>query len=383
MQKRHWTHRTLLCEIYKQKKIMFKLMNILEKAKLLSKAGQYDSCGPRSCEVNIRNSLGGIYHAKAEHESCRIFKTLMDNSCSFDCRYCANSNKCNKKKARYEPEELGRLFNYLKKNLSVNGLFLSSAVSGNPDKVTEKMIEVVKIIREKYRFKGYVHFKVLPGVSKELIKQAAELSNRMSINIEAPTKEIMSEMSSCKDYENDIIKRQRWISELKKSQTTQVIVNEFSTDRQILKMMKYEYESIKLKRIYFSAFKPIKGTEFENKEPCSANREVRLYNVDFLIRKYNYKFKEFNAIMEEGMLPRQDPKAAIAKKYFDKPLDINEAGYDDLIKVPGIGPKTAKKIIKKKKIKSYLELQKLGGHVKRAKPFIKLNGKSQKRLSDF
>jgi len=359
-------------------------MNILEKAKVLSKAGHYDSCGPKMCEVNISNSLGGIYHAKTEHETCRIFKTLMDNNCSFDCKYCGNANNCTKKKAKYEPKELGTLFNYVNKNLQVNGLFLSSAVAGNPDKVTEKMIESVKLIRTKHRFKGYVHFKVLPGTSKELVKQASELSNRMSINIEAPNKDIMTEMSNCKDYTNDIMKRQRWMTELNQNQTTQVIINEFSTDKQVMKMMDFEYKEMNLKRVYFSAFRPVKGTEFENNTPGSITRETRLYNVDFLLRSYNYKTTEFKEIMDNDMLPREDPKLALAKANFDSPVDINESDYDELIRVPGIGPKTATRIIhSKQKITKYEQLHKLGGWIKRAKPFITIDGKRQKMLSEY
>ncbi len=359
-------------------------MNVLEKAKILSRAGEYDSCGPKMCQVNINNSLGGIYHAKAEHQTCRIFKTLMDNNCSFDCKYCINANTCDKKKVSYKPEELARLFNHLNKNLDVNGLFLSSAVAGNPDKVTEKMIESVEMIRNKFNFRGYVHFKVLPGNSKDMIKRAAELSNRMSINIEAPTKQIMSEFSNCKDYNNDLKKRQRWLSEMGMNQATQMIVSEDSTDNEVLDLMKYEYKELGLKRVYYSAFRPVKKTVFENKRPGSIHRQNRLYNVDFLLRRYNYRYNEFKQIMDDEMLPKEDPKIALAKRNIDSPIDINEAEYNDLIRIPGIGPKTAVRIQNsKEKIKSYAQLNKLGGWIQRAKPFINVNGRRQKMLSEF
>jgi len=359
-------------------------MEILEKAKILGNAGKYDSCGPRACEVNINNSLGGIYHAKAEHETCRIFKTLMDNNCSFDCKYCANANKCTKKKAKYQPQELAGLFQYLHKNLQVNGLFLSSAVAGNPDTITEEMIDAIKLIRYKQNFRGYIHFKVLPGTSKHLVKEASELSNRMSINIEAPTKEIMSGFSNCKDYKNDLLKRQRWLTELNQNQTTQVIINQDSTDKDVLKLMDYEYKEMELKRIYFSAFRPVKGTDFENKSPGSIHRQNRLYNVDFLLRGYNFQTKEFKEILDDDMLPRQDPKIALAMQNIDSPVDINEADYNQLIRIPGIGPKTAARIIhQKEKITSYSQLNKLGGWIERAKPFINVNGHRQKMLCEF
>ncbi|MFC1801337.1 radical SAM protein [Nanoarchaeota archaeon] len=359
-------------------------MNVLEKAKILSEAGQYDSCGPKSCEVEVNSGLGGIYHAKAEHKTCRLFKTLMSNSCSFDCKYCANSSGCTKKKASYEPKELAKVFNHLHKEVGVHGLFLSSSVSGNPNNVTEKMIEAVKIIRFNYKFKGYVHFKVLPGTSYELIKQASELSNRMSINIEAPSSSVLNELSSCKDYKIDILKRQAWISKLHGNQTTQMMINKLATDKDVLRMSNWEYEKLELKRVYYSAFKPVKGTPLENEKAESPLRQNHLYNADFLMREYSFKLKEINSILDNGMLPREDPKLALAKINFDNALDINEASYEELIRIPGIGPKTAQKIIvQKTKITKYEQLHQFGGWVKRAKPFINVDGKRQKMLAEF
>jgi len=358
-------------------------MDILEKAKILTNSGEYDSCGPKACEVKVNSGLGGIYHAKAEHKTCRLFKTLMDNSCSFDCKYCANSISCKRKKAKYEPKELATIFDYLRKNLAVEGLFLTSAIGPDPDKTTEKMLEAVRILRFQYKFQGYVHFKILPGTSYSLVKQASELATRMSINIEAPNKSVLSELSSCKDYKIDILRRQAWISKLHKNQTTQMIVNNLATDKDVLKMCDWEYEKLNLRRIYFSAFRPVKGTPLENEKPESLLRQNHLYNVDFLRRSYGFKLKEFDLIMEDGMLPNEDPKLALAKATFDSPLDINESSYSELIRIPGIGPKTAEKILNGNKIRKYENLHKLGGWVKRAKPFISVDGKRQKMLCEF
>ncbi|MBW2977528.1 radical SAM protein, partial [Candidatus Woesearchaeota archaeon] len=212
-------------------------MNILEKAKILTNSGEYDSCGPKACEVKVKEGLGGIYHAKAEHKTCRLFKTLMDNSCSFDCKYCSNARGCNKKKVSYTTEELPKIFMHLQKTLDVHGLFLTSAIGADPDKTTEKMLDAVKILRFRYKFRGYIHFKALPGVSYHLIKEASRLSTRMSINIEAPNSSALSELSSCKEYKIDILRRQSWISKFKLSggQTTQMMLNKLSTDKDILK----------------------------------------------------------------------------------------------------------------------------------------------------
>jgi predicted DNA-binding helix-hairpin-helix protein len=358
-------------------------MNTIEKTRILGDSGKYDSCGPRACEVKVSEGLGGIYYAKAEHKTCKLFKTLMNNSCSFDCKYCPNASS-KTQKAKYEPEELASLFNTLVKKFDVHGLFLSSGIASDPNKTTEEMIEAVNLVRFKYNFKGYVHFKILPGTSYDLIKQAYELSNRMSINIESPNKNILSELSNCKDYKIDILRRQSWISRLHKNQTTQLILNNMSTDSDVLKMMDWEYDSLHLKRIYFSAFRPIQGTALENEKPEKLSRQNHLYNIDFLRRDYGFSLKDFSLIMEDGMLPNEDPKLALAKVNFDGPVDINEANYEELIKIPGIGVKTARNILNfQGKIRKYEDLHNLGVSIERAKPFIEVNGTWQKSLNNF
>ncbi|MFT4297735.1 MAG: radical SAM protein [Candidatus Woesearchaeota archaeon] len=361
-------------------------MDILQKARILGDAGKYDSCGPKRCEVKVSEGLSGIYYAKSEHKTCKIFKTLMNNSCSYDCKYCPNASGCKTKKVFYQPNELASLFNHLHEKLDVNGLFLSSGVAKNADYSTEKMIEAIKLVRNKYHFKGYIHFKVLPGTSYHLIKQASELADRMSINIEAPNSSALSELSTNKDYKSDILKRQAWISKLalNSGQTTQIILNSISTDKDVLKMADWEYSNLSLKRMYFSSFKPIKGTPLENEKAEPLVRQNHLYNADFLIRSYGYNVREFYSVMSNGMLPREDPKLALAKAFFDRPLDLNEASYNELIRIPGIGPETAKKILQQKtQIKTYAQFHQLGGWVKRAKPFIEIDGKRQTMLMEF
>jgi len=353
----------------------------LQKVKFLDSS--YDVCGggKKECSTDF------IYDASSLRGNCPLFKVLQSNSCSFDCKYCVNSTKTRTRDMHFEPEELAKTFTCLQKQYNLHGLFLSSSVIKDPNTTTEKMIETVKLVRHKYNYQGYIHFKVLPGTSYELIKQASEMVNRMSINIECPSKSRLSELSHVKDFKIDILRRQAWVKKLHPNQTTQMIVGAADeTDLEILKMVDWEYNSFNLKRIYYSSFKSGKNIELK-KEDCSTIRQNRIYNVDFLLRKYNFKVDEIKEILINEMLPKEDPKLALAKLNFDGPVEVNEAEYSDLLKIPGIGPITAKKILECQmnnyKIKKYSQLQELGVRINNAKPFMKVDGNWQKRLVDF
>lgn len=358
----------------------------MQKARFLSDAGQYDSCGPKACDVDLQNGLGGVINATAEHKECRLFKTLMTNTCSLDCRYCANRSGCGKRRVAYLPEELSDLFMHLHEKHRINGLFLSSGIAGDADQATERMLEAARLLRHRRGFRGYLHFKVLPGTSYELIKQASELATRMSVNIEAPNKQVLSELASNKDFKHDIIRRQAWVKRLRPpgGQSTQLIVNGLATDEDILRMMRWEYDEMELHRIYYSAFRPVPGTPLEQEKAVPGWREHRLYNADFLYRAYGFSFEELRSVMDGGMLPREDPKLVMARDTFDGPVDINEASYEELLRVPGIGLMTASRLSeRRKRVTSYLELKRMGANLNLARPFIIVDGKRQRSLLDF
>lgn len=228
----------------------------------------------------------------------------------------------------------------------------------------------------------------MPGTNYELVKQASELVNRMSINVEAPNKSRLSELTSVKELQSDIIRRQSWIKRLnpRSGQTTQIIVGASTeTDLEVLKMAKWEYSKMNLKRVYYSSFSPVKHTPLENKEKVPQQRSNRLYNCDWLLREYHYKLKEIKEVLVDDMLPDKDPKIAIAEATLTEPVNIEDADYTELIRVPGIGPITAQKIISRrenKKIKAS-ELRKYGVIMKRAAPFVRVDGEQQKRISAY
>ncbi|KYC45901.1 MAG: biotin synthase [Candidatus Methanofastidiosum methylothiophilum] len=373
----------------------------LSKVDVLGQGTKHDICTSSSTKriVNQNEALGyvtrsGICHSFTANGRCvSMFKTLFTNYCTHDCKYCQNSTefKRNKTIYSYTPEELARITISLYKGNYIEGLFLSSGISSDENLTTEKMLETLKILKEKYNFAGYIHFKVLPGVSYEYIKQASEMADRLSVNIETPSNNYLSELSSTKNYVKDILKRQYYIKkleikkELPAGQTTQLVVGACGeSDFDIFKRVLKEYEEMMLKRVYYSVFNPVPGTSLEDINAQPTWREHRLYQMDWLYRVYSFSEKEIKiAFDEEGFLNNKDPKLYIALNTLDSGVDPNEASYDELLRVPGIGPKSAYRIVnyrKKNKIYKREQLQNLGVRTKNATPFLKINGTEYSRI---
>ncbi|WP_458456592.1 radical SAM protein [Methanobrevibacter sp.] len=365
-------------------------MSTLEKMKVLTDSAQYDLCDYVSHNKSSQVNLPGIYEAIG-HNGCKIplFKTLLTNKCKNDCKYCINQSKRDFTRLELSPEELARAFlGYYNRGL-VNGLFLSSGISGDVDTTMEKQIETVHLLRNKYGYDDYIHLKIVPGASKDSIKRAMALANRVSINIEAATPSGLAELSSTKDYNRDILKRLSWINSLQNksttypnsTHTTQLIVGANNeSDREILSRMEKIYKKTDLKRTYFSAFTPIEQTEFENKQACSTDRTAKLYNADSLLNDYHYSINELVFDEADRLSLDRDPKISAAENMNIFPVEINAAPFIELIRVPGIGVKSAREIIsirKKMPFSNKEQLRKLGVVVDRAEPYIKISGEYQ------
>jgi putative DNA modification/repair radical SAM protein len=367
----------------------------LKKVQILGEGTKHDTCASTASKRKVGEFEGrigdvmrsGICHAFAPDGRCvSLFKTLYTNACQHQCRYCPNSSlNSGSKIVSYTPEELARVTIQLYRANTVEGLFLSSGVAGDETRMMEQMIEAVNILRNKYNFMGYIHLKILPGASREHIKQAVELVDRVSLNVESASKSYMQELSSTKDYEVDILRRQKYIRDLvtkdrlPAGQTTQFVVGASDeSDREIFTRMLYEYNVVNLKRSYFSAFQSVGGTALAGRKSQPRWRENRLYQVDWLHRVYNFDRKEMNlAFNDDGFLKNSDPKRTIAMNIIDSPVDPNIASYEELLRVPGIGPKSAYRIINLRtheKITRQLQLQRLGVRVNHARTFITLNG---------
>ncbi len=356
-----------------------------DKLDALGTGTKYDIC-TASCTPGSA-SVAGICHSFTHDGRCiSLFKTLYTNNCSHQCNYCNNATNCSQKTKTfsYTPEELANLTLSLYRSNYIEGLFLSSGSGKDEDLIMEKLIETARLLRQK-GFTGYIHLKVLPGTSFSHIQEAMELSDRLSINLEAASASHMIEMSATKDYENDIIQRQRYIRDisekvgLQAGQTTQLVVGATEeNDEEIFRRVLYEYDELNIRRAYYSAFSPQKGTPFETKQPQPKWREHRLYQIDWLYRIYHFDPPEIKyAFDENGFLSNYDPKMAIAKELMDAPIDPNTAQYSDLLHVPGIGPRSAQRIMafrRQRKITRKEELAHMGVRINRASPFLKING---------
>jgi predicted DNA-binding helix-hairpin-helix protein len=288
--------------------------------------------------------------------------------------------------------EFAKIAMKLWKMRKIEGVFISSSVEKDPDNTVEREIQSIEYLR-KMGFEKYVHMRIMPGTSRDLIKRAAEISDRIGINIELPNKEHYEDMKLYLSFVQDIIRRLRWISKevknLKKEGKckagldSQMIVGASDeTDKEIIRVSEWLYQKLDARRVYYSRFNPIKNTPLEDKKPENPWREYRLYQSSFLLRDYGFEAKNFVFDNNNRLDLNQDPKFSIAKE-VDLIVDINDARFENLIRVPGIGLKSAQKIIENRPIKDISSLKSLGVIVKRAVPFIEINDLHQTKISNW
>lgn len=324
-----------------------------------------------------------------------LLKILLTNSCIYDCKYCINRCTNSVKRATFTPREIADLtINFYKRNY-IEGLFLSSAVIKSPDYTMEMLIQSVSILRNEYNFNGYIHCKTIPGCSKELVDKLGNLVDRLSINIELPSNDSLKLLAPQKEktgiltpmsYISNGIKQNKIDTNKYKNnfvpagQTTQLIVGATSeTDLKILKLSEGLYNKLSLKRVYYSAYVSINNDKnLPTLESPPLLRENRLYQADWLLRYYGFKADELLDETHPNFNHILDPKCDWALRNIDKfPIEINTADYFTLLRIPGIGVISAKKIIKARRefLLDFESLKKLGVVLKRAKYFITCKGK--------
>ena len=365
----------------------------IKKLAILGEAAKYDICsssastGRKIAKADMGNTVpSGICHSFTPDGRCvSLLKVLMTNECEKDCSYCPNRAQRDVPRTTFAPDELSKLFIDMYERNYIEGLFLSSGVRhGTPNSI-EDMIKTVEILRLRYRFGGYIHLKMLPGISEQYIAQAARLADRVSLNLEAPNSDRLKLLSKSKNYEKDLLLPIKNISKAVEenpgtTHTTQFIVGAAQeSDQEILTTVNDLYASYNLKRAYFSAFSPVYDTPLENVAPAPKIRENRLYQSDFLMRFYDFRFKDFIFDGTGNLDTQLDPKLMYAVRNPQLfPVEVNRASYEQLLRVPGIGPKSARKILELRRqyrIKSPLELKNMGISLKRSVKFITISGK--------
>ncbi|MBP1764076.1 MAG: putative modification/repair radical protein [Firmicutes bacterium] len=384
------------------------LMNVdvFDKLKILTDAAKYDvAC--TSSGVNKRAAAGGIgsaaacgiCHSFAADGRCiSLLKVLMTNVCAYDCQYCVNRRSNDTPRASFTPRELAELtINFYRRNY-IEGLFLSSGVLKNPDYTTERMIEALRILREEYRFSGYIHAKAIPGTDRVLIARLGLLADRMSVNIELPSQNSLRLLAPDKskhsilmpmgyiqnriqENSKDLVKYRSVPKFAPAGQSTQMIIGATpDTDWQILNLTESLYKTYKLKRVFFSAYMPVTENSLlpalETKPPLL--REHRLYQADWLLRYYGFAANELLDQNQQSFNPYIDPKCNWALRHMEFfPVDVNRASYNSLLRVPGIGVLSAKRILTARRTATltFAGLKKLGVVLKRAQYFITCSGK--------
>ncbi len=349
-----------------------------QKLQILSKDGQYDlacACGTSKDDRRRRGSGSKwIYPITLPNGGKSVlFKTLISNVCNSDCKYCPLRAQNDVRRCSLGPSEIVEAFLDYYRRREVFGLFLSSGVIGSADSTMERLTASAEILRKKYKFKGYIHLKILPGSSDAAIEKAISLANAVSLNIETPGEANLAKLSSRKKYITDIIEPIKLISRLtakgskyaKVNQTTQFIVGAAGeSDTEIVKYTSGLYKRLALNRVYFSAYQKGIGQAnltCQNGIQAPFVREHRLYQVDFLMRKYG--FTESDILYDEnGRLPLEtDPKEVWAKKHPEFfPVKVNSACEGDLLRVPGLGPITVRKILQMRKFGQIRSIDDIG-----------------------
>jgi predicted DNA-binding helix-hairpin-helix protein len=323
----------------------------------------------------------------------RLLKTLLTSACERDCFYCPFRAGRDFRRATFKPEEFARLFMQLHKADLADGLFVSSGIAGGGMRTQDQLLDTATILREKMGFKGYLHMKIMPGAEKGQVLRAMQLADRVSVNLEAPNRSRLAKLAPRKVFWEELLRPLRWVEEIRRtksphvawkgrwaSSTTQFVAGGADeSDLELLSTTSRGYNDLGLARTYFMAFSPVPDTPLENKPPTPKLRELRLYQASFLLRDYGFDLEEL-PFAQDGQLPLPtDPKIAWAEMNLkETPVEVNAATPRELLRVPGIGIKTAQKIVQARRVRELRDLsqlKKLGISAGRAAPYLLLGGR--------
>ena len=388
-------------------------MNLLDKLTILTDAAKYDaSCtssgvirGSRPGMIgNTSSSIAGCCHSFSADGRCiSLLKVLMTNYCVYDCKYCINRRSNDTRRTAFTPRELADLTVQFYRRNYIEGLFLSSGVLRDPDYTTLRMIETLRLLRREFAFNGYIHAKAIPGTSPELVQQLGYLADRLSVNIELPSQKGLAALAPDKSKaailapmrlieaqgrqnKEELVKYRHAPAFAPAGQSTQLIVGATEdSDRHILHLTESLYDRYRLKRVFYSAYVPVVENpllpDLHTKPPLL--REHRLYQADWLLRFYGFRADELLDDQHPNFDPMLDPKCYWAITHPEQfPVEIMTADLGRLLRVPGIGPTGARRILSARRtgLLHFDDLKKMGIVLKRAQFFILCGGRMREGL---
>lgn len=383
-------------------------MDVMEKLTILTDAAKYDAActssgarrGSRAGYTgNTSSSIAGCCHSFSGDGRCvTLLKVLMTNCCSFDCKYCVNRRSNDTRRAVFTPEELADLTIQFYRRNYIEGLFLSSGVLVSPDYTTERMIHCLNLLRNHYRFNGYIHAKAIPGASPELVTRLGMLADRLSVNVELPSEQGLNTLAPNKTrksifrpmglIKNNLLENKEALAKYRHAprfapagQSTQMIIGATpDSDRHILSLTQSLYDKYRLKRVFYSAYVPVVENtllpSIDTKPPLL--REHRLYQADWLLRFYGFRAEELLDEDSPNFNPLVDPKCSWALRHPEFfPVEVNTASREELLRVPGVGTVSVQRILYARRARrlEHSDLRKMGVVLKRAQYFITCKGK--------
>ena len=382
-------------------------MELESKLEILTSAARYDascaSSGSKRSGAGLGNtSVSGICHSWSEDGRCiSLLKILMTNHCIFDCVYCANRRSNAIPRAAFTPDEVVRLTVEFYKRNYIEGLFLSSGIWPSPQETMERMLAIVRKLRQEEHFHGYIHLKAIPGAPPDLLHQAGVLVDRLSVNIELPSEASLKTLAPQKRKESILAPMGQIAEEITAhreerkvlrtaprfapaGQSTQLIIGASpESDRQILQLSRSLYDKFNLKRVYYSAYIPVnQDTRLQAAEKPDLLREHRMYQADWLVRLYGFEVDQLVNDAAPQLDRELDPKAMWALRnpqHF--PVDVQRASYEQLIRVPGLGMRSAQRIVSARRFATlrWEDLARLGVVMKRARYFLTCPGRAPTR----
>lgn len=325
-----------------------------------------------------------------------VLKVLLTSVCEYNCAYCPFRAGRDFRRATFEPEELARAFIQIYQAGLVKGLFLSSGVAGGGIRTQDRLIAAAEILRHRLGFQGYLHLKLMPGAEAAQVERAVALASRVSINLEMPAT-YLQQLAPRKAPGSVLLEplRQAYRAaqnlqfgpeRRRVSLSTQFVVGIGETDAELLRTTAHLYKQLGLSRVYYSAFHPIAQTPLEDHPPENPVRTLRLYQASFLLRDYGFAFEELPLGRDGWLDLAMDPKTAWAQRYINHPLEVNRASREELLRIPGIGPKSALAIIRARRLirlRDLQQLRQLGVNINRAAPYLLLDGRCPEQQLTF